>query len=89
MTFISWREEEPAPESAVTQAKKRPIGLLPPHLLPLGREQQVEVVELLAEVLLDAAHHERARSGTPDREPVAPTEISTHEEWREGFRRAA
>lgn len=97
MTFIFGRSGEEPPRNAhrfsgglrVTQEPNRPIGLLPPRLLRLGCEQQAEAVELLAELLLDAAGKELARAAAPDRAQVAHIDISTHRESSDRVRRAA
>ena len=73
----------------MTQEPNRPIGLLPPRLLRLDCEQQAEAVALLAELLLDAAGKELARSAAPDRAQVADIDISTHREFSDRVRRAA
>jgi hypothetical protein len=83
----------PARTFDVVEEPSRGMRLLSPRLLPLGREQETEAVELLAELLLNAAGRGHARAATAERDDkaVAPVDVSapTPRECGQRVRRAA
>jgi hypothetical protein len=74
-----------APAGSLNVAEEQSRGLVigSPRLRPLGHEQEAEAVELLADLLVDAARREHVHAATSHSEAVAAMEVG------EGVPRAA